>query len=40
VQKRFIFKNENPVEISNNNLDVYERNMNMDNNYENGLNKV
>lgn len=40
VQKRFIFKNENPVEISNNNLNVYERNMNMDNNYENGLNKV
>ena len=40
VQKRFIFKNENPVEISNNNLDVYERNMNMDNNYENGLNIV
>lgn len=40
VQKRFIFKNENPVEISNNNLYVNERNMNMDNNYENGLNKV
>jgi exopolysaccharide biosynthesis protein/putative flippase GtrA len=40
VQKRFIFKNENPVEISNNNLDVYERNMNMDNNYENGLNNI